>query len=299
MRDVPAIDGIGSLWFHERAKAVDFNPLRHSIPSYFQLKLDGVGVTLFKQLDGRTVAFSRDVRPHLEMSAVTRHFPVDEAFSLHAPPRSSVRCELWAPGHPASEVKRFVAEEQWGDLRLTAWSIPWWDGQEAPALWGWYEEKMRMMTGSYKGWGYLNALRVGDATTAQVVEYAMGQGAEGAMLKRDQLDPGYKLKPRLTVDCVVTGFKWGRGEFDKLVGALLVGVWEDDGEGGTIKEVASCSGMTMDERVKMTEQRDSLVGRVCEVEYQYVGSGGRLRHPGFVRWRDDKPADQCTMEQLR
>jgi len=36
---------------------------------------------------------------------------------------------------------------------------------------------------------------------------------------------------------------------------------------------------------------------VMEVSYQYVGDKGRLRHPNFVRWREDKPAAECTLSQ--
>lgn len=45
--------------------------------------------------------------------------------------------------------------------------------------------------------------------------------------------------------------------------------------------------------------RPGYKGAVCEVEYQDVASKGRLQHPRFVRWRDDKLAEECFISQIQ
>jgi ATP-dependent DNA ligase len=38
---------------------------------------------------------------------------------------------------------------------------------------------------------------------------------------------------------------------------------------------------------------------VCEVSYDYMQGGHRFRHAtGFMRWREDKKPEECTMEQV-
>lgn len=117
--------------------------------------------------------------------------------------------------------------------------------------------------------------------------------AEGWVLKNGNLLDFYKWKPVKTVDCVVTGFVAGKGKYLGMVGALVVSLYTDTG----IVEVAAVGGFTDEEREAISADCEGCLGRVVEVEYQYVGSGGRLRHPRFKRWRDDKLSSECTTEQ--
>ena len=58
--------------------------------------------------------------------------------------------------------------------------------------------------------------------------------------------------------------------------------------------VANVSGM--DDEVRAAISGEDAY-RVCEVKYERVGSGGKLQHPRFVAWRDDKLPEQCTADQ--
>ena len=40
-------------------------------------------------------------------------------------------------------------------------------------------------------------------------------------------------------------------------------------------------------------------GDVIEVRYMYRGAQGKLYSPAFLRRRTDKPADQCSVDQLK
>jgi ATP-dependent DNA ligase len=131
-----------------------------------------------------------------------------------------------------------------------------------------------------------------------------------------------KYKPRRTADCVVGGFRYAARE--RIVGSLLLGLHDS---AGRLHHVGYTSSLGAAERRSLTPRLEKLVrppgftGRapggpsrwssarssewqplapklVVEVEYDHV-SGGRFRHgTRFVRWRPDKAARQCRMEQI-
>lgn len=137
-----------------------------------------------------------------------------------------------------------------------------------------------------------------------------GTTIEGYVLKDHPLSGWWKFKPGRTLDAVVTGIKPGEGKYLGQCGALAVSLYaacicpaggpHDKAcpvciPGSDLQEIALVSGM--DDLTR--SQIDSTdIGRVIEVEYQLVGDGGRLRHPRFLRWREDKLATECTMDQL-
>ena len=49
----------------------------------------------------------------------------------------------------------------------------------------------------------------------------------------------------------------------------------------------------------MTQHKEELIGTVIEVKGNEIfNDTGRIRHPRFVRYRDDKRAEECTWETL-
>jgi ATP-dependent DNA ligase len=149
--------------------------------------------------------------------------------------------------------------------------------------------------------------------------------AEGVIAKR--LDAAYtpgkrtamvKVKRQRTIDCVVMGYRPGKEPGS--VGSLILGLFEPD---GTIRSVGHSSAFTAarkrelvgelapyatgergsgepsrwtgDRDLEWIELRPELV---VEVTYDHA-SDGRIRHGTTVqRWRDDKPARECTVDQL-
>lgn len=131
-----------------------------------------------------------------------------------------------------------------------------------------------------------------------------------------------KIKQIRSVDCVVGGFRYGTNS--KVIGSLLLGLYDDQ---GLLHHVGFCSGLKAADKSKLTPKLEALrqspgfTGRapggpsrwstersgeweplkpelVVEVGYDHFTSG-RFRHgTKFMRWRPDKLAAQCTMEQV-
>ncbi len=148
---------------------------------------------------------------------------------------------------------------------------------------------------------------------------------EGVVAK--QLDAPYrpgervgmlKVKRVRTIDAVVRG--WRPGKAEGTVGALILGLYGEDGE---LREIGHSSGFTASEKRELparlapyeTGERGSgepsrwSAGRdlewialraelVVEIAFDHM-SDGRIRHNAKVlRWREDKPPRACTLDQL-
>ena len=161
-----------------------------------------------------------------------------------------------------------------------------------------------------------------------------GAGLDGVVAKRidEPYQPGVrsmvKIKHLRTVDCVVGGFRWNRGEEGRSVGSLLLGLYDGD---GVLHHVGHTSSFKADEkralvdtlRPYLSDDGDDGFGRgrtpggpsrwtqgkdvswvrlrpelVCEVTFDHL-QGARFRHAAtFRRWRPDKPPHACTFDQI-
>ncbi len=152
-------------------------------------------------------------------------------------------------------------------------------------------------------------LRTAEGVIAKDVEAPYRPGERKGMVK---------VKRVRTLDAVVMG--WRPGKAEGTVGALILGAYD---QAGRLREVGHSSGFTA------TEKR-ALVGRLAPFETGQRGSGepsrwsggrdlewiamrpelvvevrfdhasdGRIRHGAkVVRWREDKPPQACTTDQL-
>jgi ATP-dependent DNA ligase len=134
-----------------------------------------------------------------------------------------------------------------------------------------------------------------------------------------------KVKRLRTADCVVIGWRWAKDQRGVAVGSLLLGMYSPDGE---LCQVGFTSGFTAQARRDLVAKLEAHRSGpsvdvpntpeyrsrwnaekdlsfeplrpelVCEVAFDQVTSG-RIRHGArFVRWRPDKPPEQCTADQL-
>lgn len=125
---------------------------------------------------------------------------------------------------------------------------------------------------------------------ADLTAWCKKNGAEGIMVKNaDGLyHPGLRspdmLKAKFvkTVDAVVS--EVGR----KGKQAVGISVYDDS---GTLVEICGC---------KVTERvlNQIMVGDVVEIRYLYATADNRIYQPCFLRFRDDKDAVDCTIDQL-
>lgn len=170
-----------------------------------------------------------------------------------------------------------------------------------------------------------------DATVAETwFRDFEGAGCDGVIARRGSLAylPGeramVKVKHGRTADVVVGGFR--EGKTPGTVGSLLLGLYD---EHGVLHHVGHTSSFDSKTKRALREELRSLEGgvsfgagrtpdapsrwsksgertpwvpvhprRVCEIRYDYV-QGPRFRHAAtFLRWRTDKPPEQCFFSQL-
>jgi len=152
-----------------------------------------------------------------------------------------------------------------------------------------------------------------DGVVAKRVDLAYASGERTAMVK---------IKRKRTADCVVGGFRYATK--GKVVGSLLLGLYDDD---GVLHHVGFTSSLSATERARITPMVEKLRGGigftgrapggpsrwsttrssdwerldpklVVEVEYDHFTSG-RFRHgTKFLRWRPDKAPAQCRLTQV-
>ncbi len=170
-----------------------------------------------------------------------------------------------------------------------------------------------------------------------------GAGLDGVVAKHERAayQPGkrvmVKVKHVRTADCVVAGFRWHKHGEGRLVGSLLLGLYDG---AGALHHVGVTSAFAMEQRQRLAQELRPLrtgalaahpwrdwaelaegavrmpgahsrwsagkdlsweplrIERVCEVRYDHL-QGDRFRHAAiFVRWRPDKRPQDCTYDQL-
>lgn len=163
-------------------------------------------------------------------------------------------------------------------------------------------------------------------TTRELAETAPWlSGGEGVIAKEVAAPylPGertgmVKVKRVRTMDCVVRG--WRPGKEEGTVGSLILSLYDPDGQLRVIgfsagfkaadkrtmvdrlapyetghRGTAEPSRWAGDKDLQWVELRPELV---VEVSFDHA-SNGRIRHSAkILRWRDDKPPAECTLDQL-
>jgi ATP-dependent DNA ligase len=145
-----------------------------------------------------------------------------------------------------------------------------------------------------------------------------------------------KVKHARTAECVVAGFRWHKSGKD-AIGSLLLGLYDDDGRLQHVGVTSSFTMAMRRQLAKELEplRKDAMrehpwrewasaaaessrmpggqsrwsagkdlsweplrIERVCEVKYDHM-QGDRFRHAAhFLRWRPDKPPQDCRYDQL-
>lgn len=257
-----------------RPKIVDYDP--RIIYRYAHLKRDGIWIHMIPVCgdpDGVQIL----TRHPTDITGALLGHPIVVAFeqrSLY----TELYCELFAPGQPASYVKHALAEGKLDELRIEAFASPSL-GRDV------YLEYIEQVARDV-GVPFANYVRNHDGL-ALCKAWERDPDCEGIVFKDGNLLNWAKWKPVRTSDLILTGYVDGKGKYLGLVGALELSLFD-----GTL--VCRCSGMDDATRILVSDEGQSYLGRVVEVAYQYVGSQGGLRHPRFVRFRDDKRPEECV-----
>ena len=177
--------------------------------------------------------------------------------------------ELLVPAEPATAVATALAQR---DQRLTfrPFHIAGFAGDARAE----HAELIRM------GWEPPEYL--GRHTAGQIASQWPGWASavsEGVVLRPVDGGAWLKIKRLQSVDLAVVALRPGRGRLAGLVGALVCKL-----PGGGTVNVGT--GLADDER----RLDGRAIGRVAEIAYQCETARGSLRHPCFLRWRDDVAA---------
>lgn len=134
----------------------------------------------------------------------------------------------------------------------------------------------------------------------QCMQCAIDLGFEGIVIKsldRKYYDKGASLKCKKfeTIDCVVCGYQEGRGKYTGSVGALEVGYYDETMD--RVVKISKVNCGTDEDRNFWNEHRNELLNTVVEVKCQEI-TDRSLRHPVYLRRRDDKDYTTCTKETI-
>jgi bifunctional non-homologous end joining protein LigD len=244
-------------------------------------------------LDGEIVAFDTQGRPSFQALQTRMHLRGETAVRRRAastPVTYLIFDLLWLQGHSLMQLPYERRRELLDELKL--------DGEHwrTPA--------------NYVGQG------------EQLLEATAKQGLEGVIAKR--LDSPYsprrrdgswlKIKNHRRQEAVIGGWTEGKGARLHQIGALELGVHDDEGHLRYAGRVGT--GFDSDELDRLARLLDPLArdatpftGRqpvrgahfvepqlVCEVEFSEWTDDGRLRQASYQGLRDDKPAAEVVRE---
>lgn len=104
-----------------------------------------------------------------------------------------------------------------------------------------------------------------------------------------------KLKYEIEDDFVILGFVEGKNRLTGTLGAIRLGQYD---ESGKLVYVQDCGGgFTDDMRRFIWSKQELFTGQVVLIRGKGRFHDGALRHPNFVRLRDDKVPLQCTLKR--
>jgi DNA ligase-1 len=90
------------------------------------------------------------------------------------------------------------------------------------------------------------------------------------------------------------GLEPGKGKHKGRMGAIVCGLYV---RRKLVRKISVGGGFTDELREEIWKRCEDYIGRVIEVRGWQVFDSGSLRHPQFVRFRDDKKASDCKWEE--
>jgi ATP-dependent DNA ligase len=316
----------------------------------YEPKWDGFRAIVFRGGGGDVYIQSRDLRP------LDRYFPeLHDALLARLPEPCVLDGEIViATGHgldfdalqlrlhpAASRVAKLAASSPSSFVAFDVLAIGDEDLRSAPQA----ERRRRLeqLLAGVEPPVHLTPMTRDVRVAAEWLERFEGAGLDGVIAKPAALpyEPGkramIKVKHVRSADCVVAGFRWHKAGKGRLIGSLLLGLYDRQDR---LHHVGVTSSFTMAKRRELAIELEPLradalehhpwrdraevsetgtrmpggqsrwsagkdlsweplrIERVCEVKYDHM-QGDRFRHAAiFLRWRPDKPPSACRYDQL-
>jgi ATP-dependent DNA ligase len=285
---------------------------------------------LLENASGELRLWSRNARPLL------RYFPELQPLGELLPPRSCLDGEIVIVRdgaldfdamqtrlHPAeSRVRKLSAEIP---ASFVAFDVLLWDGEEH---WPASLADRRAALAKFASGFTISPATLDRNEALEWLSSFEAIGLDGVIAKRR--DEAYragersavvKVKPEKTADCVVAGIRWKKGDRDRRIATLLLGLFDDEGALDYVGSAAvaparhdEIAAAVLPLLENAPERRFSEPNRwgggeleeaavrpelVVEVRYDKV-QGRRFRHgTKLLRLRPDKDPSQCTWRELR
>lgn len=251
-----------------------YNPKKGEIYKYASIKRDGHFTTLQIRANG-VRAFTRN---GVEITEKLKY--LDWFKDIRLGYDRDFSGELWLPGGVATDVPHAMKVKN-PKLRFDVFSADHLE-EGCPLE---EVEKDALNAG-------LDTIQFWDFTDKRKTEmvFKTYSDVEGFVYSEGNRCNQVKEKPMRTADLVILGVTEGEGKYKGQIGAISVGLMG--------QEFATCSGFTDEVRRQISENPEAYIGKVVEIQYQKMGTGGRLRHPVFVQFREDKTAAECRGEEF-
>jgi len=244
-----------------------------TLPLFVEAKHDGHRILIVKDEDKILHAYTRTAGIDYckDKAGFAEALP---EWIKNLPKLTAVETEMEWPEHEASDVPTAVKEfpEQ---LVFIPFAMPFHKGQDI--RWMGYMRMRELIQEFSPRMPKYQVFENIKPPAFYLEAQAKKAGLEGFIVKESGYSGWWKAKVTHTIDLKLVGFKDGQGKYEGEVGAMEMADAED--------VHIFCSGMTDEIRFSLS---DKDLGRLAEIKHNGVTSGGKLRHPRFVRWRDDK-----------
>ena len=162
-----------------------------------------------------------------------------------------------------------------------------------------YYDRLKFIELNTKEDGWLFCIEYVIAYKQEIFDFkkkAIENGYEGVVVRlpNDWTFNASRLKKDVTNDYVIMGYtdsdaeKYSKNNWIKNI---LVGIHKD----GKLTQVMRVGSMNEDVRDLLSKNKEANIGRVIEVRGFQLFKSGAMRHPSFVRFRDDKTSEECVL----
>jgi len=317
-------------------KTIEFPEFKDYIDQnvhFLQPKRDGHLCKIYKSRDYEILhahiqAFSKNDKDITHKLLAIKHIRIE---LTGLPCNSIIFAEMHCPGRFATDVPTMLNDAD-ENLQLTVFAAPLLSGVDLA------ERNLISVMERLNSFGLnvsCTTLVKHDFINLAAQEILLNQAAEkkleGWVLKEGHMTGWYKLKPVKTVDAfVIDTYASDSKRYKGGLKCIRIAVWDKEGE---IRDLGTAgNGFKLPYRLRFVPKekmdillgidwletdernfqehltvaclaglinRDTLLDKVCEITYDSVAAGGKLRFPRFSRWRDDKDIENCTEEQLK